>query len=135
MTKGSKRAKIKQALSPVRNLSPSALKSPSPSNHVTSPPPLEDLADEDQDDLINDLMAELDSRDKTVQVEAATVLQEIKMDGAVNGNSTSESSQNRKKDSKSRHQARQVCVFPSGWAPDRFAGLKTSAGTQGSGAH
>lgn len=63
------------------------------------PPPFQPPGDEDED-LIQDLMAQLDSKNETVQAESASMLREIadaKDDGA-----------HRKADPKSRFLARQV---------------------------
>jgi OTU domain-containing protein 6 len=82
---GSKRNKLKKVLSP--------------SQPTASPP----MAEEDQD-LMNDLMAELDSRDKTVQSESANVLNEMQ----INQQATAAEEARKKQDPKSRYQARQV---------------------------
>jgi OTU domain-containing protein 6 len=80
---GSKRNKIKKALSP---------------KSVYSPPP-DNTNDEE---LLDDLVAQLDSRDGTVQHEAATVIQEVEQKANEQANS--------KKDSRSRFEARQVRI-------------------------
>jgi len=59
---GQKTKKIKEALSPTP-------KSP--------PPPVEPTNVDDDDDLLNELMAHLDAKDSAVQAEAATVIQEV----------------------------------------------------------
>lgn len=58
---GSKRAKLKKALSPSSSLSP--------------PPPPTDMADDDE--LMDDLLAQLDSRDTNVQATSSDILQEM----------------------------------------------------------
>jgi len=80
---GSKRNKLKKALSPTQ---------------PTSSPP---IMAEDDEELMNDLMAQLDSRDKTVQSESANVLNEIQI------NQQAEEAR-KKQDPKIRYQARQV---------------------------
>jgi hypothetical protein len=99
MTKGSKRQKIKDALSPVRNLV-------SPSNSGSSAPntisPNSTLSTEDDnEDVLDDLLAELDSRGQNgaAQAEAGQIVREMQ---AADQSSTS------KGRSRSRHQARQV---------------------------
>ncbi|KAF7984051.1 hypothetical protein HWV62_17585 [Athelia sp. TMB] len=82
---GSKRNKLKKAFSP-----------PQPAQ---SPPMLED-----DEDLMNDLMAQLDSRDKNVQAESANVLQDMQNHHDLD--LAKEASQ--KQDAKSRYQARQA---------------------------
>jgi OTU domain-containing protein 6 len=82
---GAKRNKLKKAFSPPQlTATPSAMCS-------------------EDDDLMNDLMAELDSRDKTVQSESADVLNQMQM------NQQSQQIESvRKREPKSRFQARQV---------------------------
>lgn len=60
---------------------------------------------EDDEDLMNDLMAQLDSRDKNVQAQSANVLQDMQNNHDLD--LAKEASQ--KQDPKSRYQARQVC--------------------------
>ncbi|KAH8106703.1 hypothetical protein BXZ70DRAFT_1003623 [Cristinia sonorae] len=80
---GSKRNKIKKMLSP-----------------ANSPPP-PSVSPED-DDLMDDLFAQLDSKDQTVQAESATVISEMQLNQTVNLDSSG------KQDSKARHRARQA---------------------------
>ena len=77
---GSKRNKIKKALSP---------------KSIYSPPP-----ENNNDDLLDDLVAQLDAKDDTVKHEAATVIQEV--------DQRAEEQAKLKKDSRSRFEARQV---------------------------
>lgn len=79
---GSKRNKLKKALSP---------------NNDTPPMNQED------EQLMNDLMAQLDSRDKSVHSESAAVLTEMELNKQAN-----DIDSRRKQDAKSRFQARQV---------------------------
>lgn len=81
---GSKRNKLKKVLSP----------------SSSSSPPLP----EDDADLMDDLMTQLDSRDKNVQVESANMLQDMQSNHDMN--IAEQASQ--KQDAKSRYQARQV---------------------------
>lgn len=100
MAKGAKRSKLKAALSPVRDV---LLPSKSPPIPEGSP---------DDEDLMSELMSELDSRDKTVQVEAATVLHDMQKSRSINDSPLKpESPTVDKKDSKSRYKARQVGRF------------------------
>ncbi|KAJ3856292.1 hypothetical protein EV368DRAFT_71702 [Lentinula lateritia] len=78
---GSKKNKLKKALSPPFQQSP--------------PPPEPD----DDAELLNDLMAQLESGNQTVQAESAQVIQDIQRQETVSGT---------KKDPKSRYQARQA---------------------------
>lgn len=64
---------------------------------------------EGDDELIDDLLAELDSRDQTVQHESATVLLEMQ-EGQENTVADKAQSATKKQDSKSRHEARQVHI-------------------------
>ncbi len=84
---GSKRNKIKKIFSP-----------------VSSPPP--PIAPED-DELMDDLFAQLDSRDQTVQAESAAVITEMHLNQTVN-TSNGSSEESKKHDSRARHKARQV---------------------------
>jgi OTU domain-containing protein 6 len=90
MGNGSKRQKLKKVLSPVSGRS----------SNATSPPP----ADEEDEDLMDQLMAELDSKDQATQAEAATVLNEI-TETRSHDNSPTAIPTN---DSKARYKARQV---------------------------
>ena len=83
---GSKRSKVKKLLSPTR---------------AASPPP-EQIADDDA--LMDDLMAQLDSKDTVAQQEAATVLTEVSVQKAA------EVADAPQKSSRTRHQARQVRI-------------------------
>lgn len=87
---GSKRNKLKK------------LVSPSASNDDFQPK----SAAED-DDLVNDLLAQLDSRDGDVQKESAQVLKEMQMEQHAD---RMEASPPAKQDAKSRYKARQVCL-------------------------
>lgn len=62
---------------------------------------------EDNNELVDDLLAELDSRSQTVQQESATVLREIQehQESTVNDNARPAK---KKQDSRSRHEARQA---------------------------
>jgi len=72
-----------------------------------SPPSQPAISPEiDDNELMDDLIAQLDSKDQTVQAESAKVLQEIEINQQA---STAETSQ--KKDSKSRFLARKVSGF------------------------
>jgi len=82
---GSKRNKLKKALSPTQSI-------------PSSPPMVDD------EELMNDLMAQLDSRDKTVQSESANVLNDMQ----INQQATAVDEARNKQDPKSRYQARQV---------------------------
>ncbi|KAH7930819.1 cysteine proteinase [Leucogyrophana mollusca] len=84
---GSKRNKIKKILSP-------------PQTDTPVPPPGDD------DELMNDLLAELDSRNQTVQGESAIVLAE--MQAKKDSDRLESIAPTQKQDSKSRHQARQA---------------------------
>jgi OTU domain-containing protein 6 len=77
--------------------------SPSHSNTPEEPPTVQD------DGLMDDLLAELDSRDQTVQHESATVLMEMQ-DNQENLFADKAQSATKKQDSKSRHEARQVSI-------------------------
>ena len=83
---GSKRNKVKKLLSPAK---------------VPSPPPEPAL---DDDALMDDLMAQLDSKDTVVQQEAATVLTEVSVQ------KTAEVADAPQNTSRTRHQARQVRI-------------------------
>lgn len=87
---GSKRNKLKKVLSPPRQ--------------ATSPPQMA----ADDDELMNDLMAQLDSKDKNVQSESADVLNDMQMNKQVD---LAEQA-GQKQDPKSRYQARQVSATP-----------------------
>ncbi|KAI0695925.1 cysteine proteinase [Cytidiella melzeri] len=83
---GSKRNKIRKVLSPTRA-------------SVDSPPPTIN----DDNDLMEDLLAQLDSRDKAAQEQSAEILKDASLD-SVASNLEKES----KQDSRSRHKARQA---------------------------
>jgi OTU domain-containing protein 6 len=78
--------------------------SPSHSNMPDQPPPTEG-----DGELMDDLLAELDSRDKTVQHESANVLMEMQ-ENQENAVADKAQSATKKQDSKSRHVARQVSI-------------------------
>lgn len=82
---GSKRHRIKKALSP---------------NSTSSISPPTDTTDDDED-LLDDLVAQLDAKDGNVQQAAATMIQEVEK-------KTDEQAKT-KKDGRSRFQARKVC--------------------------
>ncbi|KZT68968.1 cysteine proteinase [Daedalea quercina L-15889] len=85
---GSKRSKLKKALSPPFG------KTPEPEQTM------------DDDALMDDLMNQLDSRNKTVQSESAAVLTEIKINKVADTPPPAASPPSQKQDSKSRHRAR-----------------------------
>jgi hypothetical protein len=85
---GGKRKKMKNILS----LSP------------TTPPPVPAVQD---DELLDDLIAQLDSNDTTVQNVSAEVINDIQLSQL----KENKGSQKRKKDSKTRFLERQVCIF------------------------
>jgi hypothetical protein len=78
--------------------------SPSHSNMPDQPPPTDG-----DGELMDDLLAELDSRDKTVQHESANVLMEMQ-ENQENAVADKAQSATKKQDSKSRHVARQVSI-------------------------
>ncbi|TFK42624.1 hypothetical protein BDQ12DRAFT_676516 [Crucibulum laeve] len=82
---GSKRNKIKKALSP---------------RQPSTPPPI--LNNED-DELMNDLLAQLDSRNQTVQEQSATVLNEMELN-----KQAARIEAQQKQDARSRFKARQA---------------------------
>lgn len=84
---GSKRHKLKKMLSPA---------TPPP------PPPEQTLDDEE---LMDDLLAQLDSKDKTVQGVSATVINDMQL-----GQVADQIDKSPKQDSRSRHRARQVRI-------------------------
>lgn len=88
---GSRKNKIKKFVSSSRNSTPDQAQT------------------EDNDQLVDDLLAELDSRNQTVQQESATVLLEIQehKENTVQDNARLSK---KKQDSKSRHEARQVNI-------------------------
>lgn len=94
MGNGSKRQKLKKALSPVSGRSSNTISPP-------NPPPGDE---EDHEDLMDQLMAELDSKDTTTQTEAATVLNEMNVVQAAENGPAEKGA----KDSKARYKARQV---------------------------
>ena len=83
---GSKRSKVKKLLSPTKAVTPQ----PEPAM--------------DDDALMDDLLAQLDSKDNAVQQEASTVLTEVAAQKAA------DVADQPKKDSRTRHQARQVRI-------------------------
>lgn len=90
---GSKRNKIRKALSPTKNLSPPA-------------PPIVD-----DDDLMDDLFAQLDSKEKSAQQQSAEILKDANIDSVADDLEKED-----RKDSKSRFKARQVCLFRILWS-------------------
>ncbi len=68
----------------------------------TPPPPEQTLDDEE---LMDDLLAQLDSKDKTVQGVSATVINDMQL-----GQVADQIDKSQKQDSRSRHRARQVCT-------------------------
>lgn len=88
---GSKRNKLKKSLSPF----------------ITTETPPQVLANDD-DNLMNDLFAQLDSRNPTVQAESATIINEIQVDAQAN-----RMEGNTKQDAKTRFKARQVSTVTS----------------------
>ncbi|KAH9842789.1 uncharacterized protein C8Q71DRAFT_734582 [Rhodofomes roseus] len=86
---GSKRSKLKKALSP-----PFAAKSPEPEPNM------------DDDVLMDDLMAQLDSRDTSVHAESAAVINEMNINNAADTPPPAASPPSQKQDSKARHRAR-----------------------------
>ena len=90
---GSKRSKVKKLLSPTRAASP----------------PREPAMDDDA--LMDDLLAQLDAKNDTAKQEASTILTEVSVQKAV------EVADQPKKDSRTRHQARQVRTVPAGPPP------------------
>jgi OTU domain-containing protein 6 len=88
---GSKKNKLKKSQSPLK---------------TTETPP-QVLANDD-DDLMNVLFAQLDSRNPTVQAESATIIKEIQCDAQAN-----RMEGNNKQDAKARFKARQVSTATS----------------------
>lgn len=88
---GSRKNKMKKFVSPSHNSTPDQARI------------------EDNNELVDDLLAELDSRNQTVQQESATVLLEIQehQESTVNDNARPAK---KKQDSRSRHEARQVSI-------------------------
>ncbi|KAI0646983.1 cysteine proteinase [Trametes meyenii] len=72
---------------------------------IISPPPPAPTADTtvDDDDLMDDLLAQLDSKDESVKQESATVLNEMQIEKVADQLESAP-----KKDSKARHKARQA---------------------------
>lgn len=70
---------------------------------VFSPPPAEPAPADDQDGLEDDLFAQLDARDEGTRKEAAEVLQSVE---------DAKATEQSKKDSRSRFQARAVSPIP-----------------------
>ena len=85
---GGKRKKVKEILSLSSNPSPPA-------------------ATVEDDELLDDLIAQLDSNDKTVQTVSAEVINDIQLSQL----QENKESQKKKKDSKRRFLERQVCIF------------------------
>lgn len=75
----------------------------SPTQMSSSPPTMPN----DDEDLMDDLMAQLDSRDKNVQSESANILSDMQAN-----NNLDLAGRALKKDPKSRYQARQVSLYP-----------------------
>ena len=106
---GSKRNKIKKVLSPTR---------------AATPPPEPSL---DDDALMDDLLAQLDEKDKASTQEAATVLSEVSAKNAVEAEAAAP------KRSRSRHEARLVrsattlVVIPPLTSRDVIAGTKSGS--------
>ena len=71
----------------------------------TPTPPIAPLGDADNEQLMDDLLAQLDSQDKTVQQESAAVLNEMQISQIANEDS------NKKNSSRDRFKERQVRVF------------------------
>lgn len=82
---GSKRNKLKKALSPPQ--------------HSTPPT----IMNDDDEELMHDLLAQLDSRDQNVQAESANVLNDMQLNKQAD-----EIDARQKQDSKARFQARKV---------------------------
>lgn len=102
---GGKRKKLKEILS----LPPS------------TPPPIPTVED---DELLDDLFAQLDSNDKTVQNVSAEVINDIQLSQL----HEKEDAQKPKKDSKTRFLERQVCMFlrvPIAQTEHRLPGAKS----------
>ena len=108
---GSKRQKVKKFLSPTRLVTP-------------SPPAAAESALND-DDLMDDLMAQLDSKDEAAKSETATVVAEMQPDKVVEQAETAP-----KQDSKSRHKARQVCPSVPPCTSSIAADIAPFAGTE-----
>ncbi|KAI0341719.1 OTU-domain-containing protein [Trametopsis cervina] len=85
---GSKRNKIRKALSPTKGL-------------VDSPPPPPPITEDN--DLMDDLFAQLDSRDQTTQETSAEILKDASIDSVADDLDSAA-----KKDPKARHKARQA---------------------------
>lgn len=85
---GAKRNKLKKVLSPT----------------PASPPPAMD----DDNDLMDDLMAQLDSRDQNVQAESATVLNDMQVNKAAATPPPPPTPQNDESKARARYKARQV---------------------------
>ena len=82
------------------------LKTFSPAKSTLHPP----TTSPEDDDLMNDLIAELDSRDNTVQAESAAVLNDMQLNQQAQQIDIS-----RKRDPQSRFQARQVMACLISW--------------------
>ncbi|KAK0459682.1 uncharacterized protein EV420DRAFT_1537170 [Desarmillaria tabescens] len=81
-------------------------------NSLPPPPP----PGVDDDDLMNELMAQLDSRDQTVQTESATVLQDMTLEKDVE--SSEKPQGKRSKDRFKERQARKAATLASSFSPD-----------------
>ncbi len=90
-------------------------------NGLPPPPPPPEV---DDDDLMNDLMAQLDSRDGTVRAESAAVLQDMTLEKDI---VKEEKSQGKR--SKDRFKERQVGPFFSSTAPAHNARKARKAAT------
>ncbi|CAA7271740.1 unnamed protein product [Cyclocybe aegerita] len=78
-----------------------------------TPPP---IMNQDADELMNDLLAQLDSRDETVQAESAQVLNDMNLNEQANA-----IEKGKKQDAKSRFQARQArkaATLAQSFSPD-----------------
>lgn len=77
-------------------------------------PPIEQPPIAHDDDLMDDLFAQLDSQNQTVQAESAAVINEININSGVD-----DTEAKHKQDSKSRHKARMVCDHARNLRTDR----------------
>lgn len=89
---GSKRNRVKKMLSPTRAITP--------------PPPIDNAVDDDG--LMDDLLAQLDSRDGAAQQQSAAVLHGMNIQEVADDRTAAP-----KQDSKARHKARQVRLLSS----------------------
>lgn len=76
---------------------------------LISPPPPPTIMNEDDSELMDDLLAQLDSRDQNVQAESANVLNEMNLNAQADLIEASS-----RQDAKSRFKARQVCSLSTG---------------------